>query len=475
MTLQTQPNPDSPFLLLNDLLSVGPPSSTLNPYSHAFLLALHTCRHIEVEMGGQGLCVATEEILRRDRVLIASAPRFKGARIRLTGGTDRLVLGGYGDLGPHVTSDSMAGDIQVSRANHIFQGFPIPVFVDGIEAARTCAQSPEFQPCEVGVFAVLDDPLEEGPYMPPEIYLNGVRVDLATASAPSSTVIHLDPDQFHADPADHRRVMESDCEPRVAEVLAGLLVQELQQIAVRDPDLLWHHRPALLSAGLLHLLCRASVIPASLIYRPDLEHITLGGHPRSLRQQMAIGDISISRRDLEAAALIIPMSVFSAWAGRPSEHPESLECLNIASYAAGLEGALLVDTVHLPHGHWLFELPNFVPEPTVRVCPFETDLHIADLFNTEDGGVHGASLTASLHLSGPAGPVRSGLGFGIDADHGIVIESGCDAGNLVQVFTDVARPGRDASLSILPRERMRAAIPSARVAEPQPAEEPRSS
>ncbi|TXG96133.1 MAG: hypothetical protein E6R08_10190 [Nevskiaceae bacterium] len=306
------------------------------PYGLGTLIAFATAKHVTIESRGKRLSAPSSQILSFEALSLEDCPSAAtGTVVTLTG----------------IENLSMPG------LEGCFEGYPIPVMINGMLVERPDADGPAFVDTPIGRVRLGDVRSTSV-----RLFLQGHEVESPRWSAMERTVVHLDPRLFRARAPDRTSLVDSDEQRAMIDTTLKALRVEALKALLRDgsPESIVDFWEAFIGHGLADALNGLDFVPGGVVLRPSLGRFScvdgdgegepLFGHKTKVVTREALASLPLLAPDFNG----------------PGFKPADLinrECGLIAVAAA------VVVVERLPEGHWLKQLANFDEAREVVLTP----------------------------------------------------------------------------------------------------------
>lgn len=327
------------------------------PFGMGLFSAFYSGESIDFLSNGKKLSMSLNDVISKRLLEVTQdqeAPA-KGSIVRINGLIDKFLQTdtSYGSL---KAEKVLTAASQIERFS---RGFPVPVFVNGIEMARLHAvDQMAFAITEIGSVSI--DGIHRGSgeldnvKSSPLLYLQGLPIGVSGKGYDAHPIVHLDSVRFVAKMPDRADLFDAYEQGKVIrQSLLNTTKQFLieQKAKLSQQEMVRLHWADCMAVGMLHLFNDIPLVPASIF--ENIAHVEVSGFGESVfvTQTEAEGVGLISRQDLIGGKLV-------AWRDTPSssdEDPWAIVCLKVMQS----QGIYALQAPIDP-AHWLNELlPSF--------------------------------------------------------------------------------------------------------------------
>lgn len=316
------------------------------PYGIGFISALFSCTELGVMSKGMHLFASTDDLIDLKPVAVNESIDLDVTEIRL-----------------HGYAGKIGSRMDVERSiNRMVKGFPVPVFLNGVELER---------PHAIGHTQLIETPiglaspdvlLAKGGY---DFYLQGLPISVHVGGfsnwrGEAGRPIHLNSPQFEGRLPDRNCLLDADRATKVIEKsLKAVAVAHVTELSKTMPAAEFIHGYAELARRLdmKEVLNSFDLIPGSWVKRfRDVPTLTPEGHDQEFYGPVSTGPLGlVSRSQLEAAGLVA-LDDFD-------NEGDDL----IAAHAIHAKGVWVVHS--LPSWHWASELVKDVTAEDFTLTP----------------------------------------------------------------------------------------------------------
>lgn len=337
------------------------------PYGLGLLAALYAAKRITIRSNGHRIEADTTDILAMKPIELKPDDIAQGAVITLDGLLIPPPNQGYGFLDEPPSIALSVG--------HLWKGFPIPVTVNGEEILRADGIGPDFERFEAGWIRVdLDSIALLGSRYTASgrnVYLQGHPVTKSMFDG--GITVHLDPTAFRGRAPDRTHLLDADRAQRTIDRAVKQHVRKkvVQASKTRAPEWLADNMGLLKAVDAIDLLNQIDLLPDDLIYHavPSSTNLNVAA-----RCEAASRSGPYSREAISEMGLITDYArdMWSGlWSNNPEDGVEACADLNALVYLHAVNGARIA-THWLDPKHWVFSLPNYVPEVWTKPLPSES-------------------------------------------------------------------------------------------------------